>query len=667
MTFRGIILGLAAASIIASVGYVNNQIIQITPVASDHFPVIVFGPLLLVLIVANPALKLLRPSWRLKPSELAVAVTLAFAGCAIPGSGMLRFFTRVLAVPVIANRTEPGWKKTEVLSYVPPPMLPGGGQYGEGLDESLLYGQGHFIQLGDVPWGVWEQPLTTWLPMIVLLSAASICLALIVHRQWSWHERLRYPIVEFTGMLLQEESSKVILRQKVFWIALVAVVAIRAVNWIQMWFPQSIEIPLTFNLLPVAEKYQVLDSVPWSYELLRPTLWPIIMAFAFFLASDVALSLPLSVLIFTAASVICLEHGISADSDRIRGGIFDWLRFGGCAAFVLMLAYTGRRYYWQVLRSAVAFVSPKDRVDGYAVWACRILLLCLAGVVVMLARLGLSWVFAAAAVSLIMVLFLVVARLNAEAGLILVMMNIQPVGIILALMGATALGPKALVVVGLATLVLAADTRACLLPYIVNGVRLCDDQKVRPSRVGYAAIGAFVLALAVAVPVALWTDYSFGTNNRTDGFACYRVPRWVFNTASQEISKLSAFNLLEKSQNLSSGERIAQLSPNPTFLWMAGTGAVLVVAVSAMRLRFTWWPLHPIVFVVIGSLTTVQFAFSFLIGWAIKRAVTAFAGPKTYKTTKVFMVGVIAGETLGGFAFMIVVAVYYYFTGRTPR
>ncbi|MFA6134973.1 MAG: DUF6785 family protein [Phycisphaerae bacterium] len=662
MTLRAIILGVLAAVVIAAGGYVNNQVIPIdrmTLISGSHFPLIVFAPLLLVILLLNPLLGLFNRSWSFKPAELAVVIMMAFAGCSIPGSGMMRFFPRVLAIPVIVNHTEPSWKKYDVLGYVPPAMLPAGGRYCEQVDERLLYGygDGHFISPGDVPWEAWRQPLATWMPMLLLLAIASICLALIVHRQWSAHERLRYPVVDFTSTLLGEASSQSILRSKVFWIGLAIVMGIRAINNLQMWFPNAVTIPMMLDITPLADKFDVLHQVPWSYEVLRPKLIPVALGFSFFLAWDVGLSLPLSLLLCSLASVLCVHAGISPASDRVRGGIFDWSRFGSCVAMVLVLAYTGRRYYWQVLKGAFVPLLSRDHADRYAVWACRILMLCMGGLVILLVRLGLDWTLAIPVVLIVLMLFLVVARLNAEAGLFMVLMNWQPVGVILALLGGAALGPKALIILGLLAVVTTADTRECLMPFMVNGLRLGDQMKVRPSRLGWAAAGAFGLALAVAVPVMLWTDYSFGLMSQgTDGFSGSRVPRWAFNTASQEIGKLSAFDQLTESENLSPVQRLTHMSPNPSFLASAGVGFAAVLVLGLLRLRLPWWPLHPIIFVVMGTLTTVYFAPSFLLGWFIKMAVTRLGGTPAYRTTKLLMIGIIAGDLIAGLLFMLISA-----------
>jgi hypothetical protein len=389
------------------------------------------------------------------------------------------------------------------------------------------------------------------------------------------------------------------------------------------------------------------------------------MAFAFFLASDVGLSVALAQVLSALVAIVFLQLGFSFGADNIRGGLFDWQKFGSCVAFVLMILYTGRRYYWQVAKSGLCFQPARDRVEGYSILAFRILLLCLAGVIVLLVQLGLDWTLAVAVVLMIGVICLVVARVNAEAGLILAGASWQPFGVLLALLGATAMGPTGMVILALVGAITTFDARENLTPFMVNGLKLCDDQKVAPKRMGGGAAVAFVLALAVAVPVVLWADYNYGIAGG-EPWASSGAPRTPFNAASAELTKLRLMSRLEESESLSPIERFTHMEPKPQFLWATGVGFVLVIVFSMARLRFPWWPFHPVIFILFSSWTASELGFSFLLGWMIKMGVMKLGGPSAYRTTKIFMIGVIAGDMLAGLAFMVTGAVYYHVMGTQP-
>ena len=95
---------------------------------------------------------------------------------------------------------------------------------------------------------------------------------------------------------------------------------------------------------------------------------------------------------------------------------------------------------------------------------------------------------------------------------------------------------------------------------------------------------------------------------------------------------------------------------------------MLVLVVSALRLRFARFPLHPILFLVWGTGPLRQFCHSFLLGWMVKALLMQYGGgDRTYQQAKRFMFGVVAGDLLGGLIFMIAGAIYYAQTGYLPE
>ena len=71
---------------------------------------------------------------------------------------------------------------------------------------------------------------------------------------------------------------------------------------------------------------------------------------------------------------------------------------------------------------------------------------------------------------------------------------------------------------------------------------------------------------------------------------------------------------------------------------------MLVLACSVARLRFTWWPIHPILFLIWGIWPLAVLGSSFLIGWFCKWAIVHFGGGKAYRANKPLFVGMVAGH-----------------------
>ncbi len=670
MTFRAVILGFLAAMFIAGVGYINDRVLHLNYMVNNHFPISVFGLLILAAMVGNPILYMLRRTWRLRPAELAVIVALMLVACSIPGSGLLRTFTQALVMPIQYNETFPGWKKNQVLSFAPPAMLPAGGVYDEHVIGAFQSGMGHkeTISLSDVPWDAWTDPLLTWMPIVLLMSLGMICLSLVVHRQWAKRERLRYPIADFAASVMDQDPNRPlgpIFRNRLFWTGLVVVLAIRVINGIHEWYPQFLEIPLQFDLMIITQKWPDWGNVPKIRPLFAPRLFPTVIAIAFFLSSDVGLSLGISYPLYIVTAAVLLNIGVDVETQLMRGGVFDWQIFGSFLGAALLILYVGRRHYGQVLKRIVPFLRS-DEVLPYEVWAGRFFLLAMLSLVIILTGLGLAFPVAILTVALLMMMMLVMGRLIAETGLFFLSAGWQPMGIVLGLFGANALGPKGAVILVLLCAVLVVDPRESLMPFLINGLKICDDQKVRVSRMGWGMAGVFAGGLALAVPLVLWVNYNYGSPS-WDTYAMVRVPQRTFNPIERIVTELKGSEQLESSQDLKWWERLTHMNPDHRFLWAAGIGLVLFTGMSVLRLRFVWWPLHPVLFLVWRAHGLSHFSFSFLLGWFIKVVVTHLGGAQKYQELKVLMIGIIAGDLLGGLIFMVHGAIYHAVYGLIPK
>ncbi len=672
MTVRAVIIGLLGALFISCLGYLVRNVAGLESlIAGNQAPASVFGTLVVVAALTNPLLHKLRRSLALRARELAVVVVLMLVACSIPSLGLLSHFTQTISLPAYWNSVDAGWRNNGVLSYVPPPMLAGGGRYDRAVHEPLLTGigrPGQLIGLDRVPWSGWAAPLATWMPLVVMMAASALCLALIVHRQWSTHERLRYPIPEFAAAMMNRPEGRAIapvFRARVFWIGLGGVLAIRMVNSLNVWCQTGISIPTVFDFLAVGEKFPNILNTPFGGSLLQPRFYFALVAFAYFLASDVSLSVGITQIISVLVMAVLLARGFDVSSNIMSGGLGGWQRAGSYMAFVLILLYTGRRYYRQVLAAAVTG-RRGDRVERSAIWACRILILCFAAMTAILISLGLDWPLAIGVLAMILMVYVCVARITAETGLYYIQPRWQPLGVLLGLMGSFALGPKAIIMAGMLCAVLSIDVGQALMPYFVNGLRIAEKTGLRASRLGRPAALTYGLCLAPALVIVLWASYNYGLPSRD--FTFRRIPRMSFDPASKAITELKLTGELAESVNLSPLARLARIRPDKKFLWSAGTGVALVLILGGLRLRFSWWPIHPVMVLLWDTTAAAHNSPSFLAGWGIKTAVTRLGGYGLYQRLKPLMFGIIAGDFLAALIGMVVGAVYYASTGlQLPR
>ena len=685
MTFRAVFIGLVGAVFVATAGYFVDHVAHLNRFVSGQFPIVIYGPLVLIVLFVGPLAGRVRRRWPLRPGEMALIIVAVLVACSIPSNGLLRYFTRCLVMPVHFNQTEPSWRKDGLLSDLPAVMVANHGRYDERLTVDFIRGlgkEGQPIGLSQIPWPQWAETLAFWGTVIFLFAVASICLAVIVHPQWSKRERLRYPIAEFANTILGSAGrappcsaggsrgpgvSGPVHRRRWFWIGLAVLGGYHVVNGLHAWWPESmIRIPLSFDFGPILQKFPWLHQGWGGWRIAHPIFYPTAVALAYFLAKDITFSVGISQPLATVLGAGLLHWGvIRAGGNFITGKPFQWQRAGSCLALAVMLLYFGRHYYRRVLQRAVTGRGAARDVEAYAVGACRILLLCLAALVGILVAVGLEWHLAVAFVLLTMLAYLATARITAEFGIFYVQIIWYPVAVLLGLCGAAALGPAGFVTLAVLSTIFVAQPEECVMAFIVQGLKISEGQRLPTGKTGWVAASAFALALAAAIPFALWVDYNYG-GCRAMWWDSHGQPKLPFTSLQRAKIQLRLAGELEESESMTPWQRIGSLRPDRTFLWSAGLGFAAVMLTYALRLRWSWWPIHPVLFLIWETWASAVFFHSFLLAWAIQLVIARMGTPATHRAAKDFMIGVIAGETMGAMLWMGVGGIYHGLTALNP-
>ncbi|RKY62756.1 MAG: hypothetical protein DRQ02_13445, partial [Candidatus Latescibacterota bacterium] len=84
------------------------------------------------------------------------------------------------------------------------------------------------------------------------------------------------------------------------------------------------------------------------------------------------------------------------------------------------------------------------------------------------------------------------------------------------------------------------------------------------------------------------------------------------------------------------------------FLISAGIGFMVVLLNTVMRLRFLWWPLHPLGYPVAGYYHFEKLWFPFFISWLAKRTILRYGGIKAYRRAFPLFMGFVLGEFFMG-------------------
>ena len=201
------------------------------------------------------------------------------------------------------------------------------------------------------------------------------------------------------------------------------------------------------------------------------------------------------------------------------------------------------------------------------------------------------------------------------------------------------------------------------MPFFTQALKLGDTFRLNLSRLAKWGVAIVVISTLVAVPCNLYWQYDRGAP--TVGWP--RATAWYsFENMVEIKQRLRAHDLLETSESLRGWDRLAYLAPDQkqVLAFLIAMGLALILAFG--RLRFTWWPLHPMAFVFLGGFPSYYNWFTFLLAWLLKTLVSKYGGSRLYERLKPLMIGIIAGSVLGSLLPMVVGSVYYFAVGRPP-
>ncbi len=534
-----------------------------------------------------------------------------------------------------------------------------------GMTQGLPVGD-ETLPLSATPIADWLPALAFWLPLILLMTLALFMLQLIVHRQWSSHEQLTYPIAQVATAIIArgpEHLVSDVFRSRLFWFGAVPVLGIHLLNYLAVWFPGWFpEVTLRWSnwgtlghLLPTV--WQAGGSASLGFG----ALFFSVVGLAYFISAEVSFTVGfagLAVVLFNIQWYTAT--GTTTDLGSARSGAY--------LGYAILLLYTGRTYYWAVLRRAFGLAGGADGDHVEPVWAARIFLLAFAGfTAVLVGGFGLDWFIALVYALTLMIMFLVLTRVVCETGMPFVQAAWQPAGLMTNLLGVSAIGAAPLVLIHYLGVALSMDTRECFMPYAANSLKLAEDAGVRRTRLAWIGMGVISIALAVGIVATLWGMYNFGSTR--DSYAQGTVAG-QFNEAARGITTLVETGQYAASTQASGLAKIPLIGDNVgkgRELGWIGFGLLSVLAVALVRFRWPGFYLHPVLFLIWDTYAAWMVWTSFLVGWIGKSLIVRFGGGRAYQALKPLFLGLILGELVAVILTLGIGWIYHLTTGLMPK
>ena len=664
MTWRAVFIGLGAVCAICGLAPYNDFVAENTLLVGNFLPVGLLLIVLALVLVVNAPLRRWRPGWALRQTELAVVLAMALSACAVPSSGLMRYLpSSVVGIYSAAADRPADYGAAVDAARIPEWLLP----RSEGVSAADRGGQNVYAYFrarapdGRVPWAAWVRPVIAWGILIALLYGLVIGLSLVVRLQWTENERLAFPLANVYQSLIEAPAPgyalNTLFRSAGFWIAAGAVFCVHGLNALHANNPNVPQVPLTYDLT------DLMADPPWVFTapgLKTATISFSMIGIAFFVQSKTAFSV-WAFFVFWQITEMILGTAEVPFTESMRQD----QTFGGLLVFAAVLLYVGRRHWWMVLRHMVGRVRPNETAGKYLPHAASGWLTagCFVGVVGWLRAVGVSLMTGTGLTLALVLMFMTVARVLAETGLIFVQLNWFPLrgmeyGVLVPTTPHYASSTSFFFSGWLSELFY--DLRESLAGFFTTGLRGVDEAVPPdpPRRFGVGLLAAVALALGVGYVVS-WTsmlkaEYAYAATT----------------SASAQMVNWKGVDYLPRAFPLDSSVAYqARNVPREGNDWLhrpltnIGIGAAVVGVCSVLRLMLSWWPLHPAAFVILYSYSTTKVWFSIFLGWLAKLIVLRLGGASLLRRGRSVFIGLIVGEAFAA-AFWLVVNLCLNAAGR---
>ena len=669
LTWRSVLfatLGMFLMSGIA--GYHDNYCYSTGPLMiGNHLPGGALAYLILVGLVWNGIAGRISKRLALGPGELTVVLCATLVSCFPPTSGLFRYATRHLMLPWYHLPGKPDWAAHGLLDFLPRSFFPWPGPdaaaAAPGTDEALDYQrvyQGYFtglvggtqdLPLSEIPFADWGGALLRWGPLVFLFALSSIALLFLVYRQWADHEQLSFPVAQVAGSFCARADGRPgvpdIFRNRLFWYGFSPVFAYYLLDFLGAKFPATF--PTMREVFPALKSWWVAVYGPFPavkhggwyfWNLCGQSLFFTIVGVAYFVSTEISLTMGLSSFL-TVAFGMAYYYTTGAP---IGGGRIEISCFGAYVGYTAMLLWTGRSYFRRVFARAFSRRLPLTGDDAASMLAARVFVVAFLGFSAMLRLAGFDWPFALLFAATAQMCFLVVTRILCETGIPFLSFGFNPMIFQEYILGAGAVGPRDLVLGRWFFTILMHDPRECLMPYVATAAKVADARGLRLRRVFWGIVGTVALALCIAFVATLRNHYTTGA--MTDSYASGWSIIAPFNRCAAQAQQLKDIGDWPLALQGTVLQRLSLLRASPPHLRFFLFGIVAVVGVSALRYRFSRFPIHPVLFLTCGSYTANACWGSFLIGWFLKTLVVRFGGGRSYQRLKPLFIGLVAGEVL---------------------
>lgn len=580
--------------------------------------------LFFVVAVLNLLLGAVHRRLALDKSELAVVYIMLLVANTLPARGFSGYVPPTATGAFYYANPENNWKEL-IHPYLP--------RWAAVHDEEAVvrYYEGDFSN-PSIPWGVWAIPLLCWIAFGLALHLTMISVTVILRKQWVEHERLVFPMMQLPLHMIQDSGQRSLVKpffkQPLMWIGFALPCIIDNVNALHCYFHHIPSITTSFGGLPLFR-----ESVSLGFGLSFTML-----GFSYLINRDVAAGLCFFHVLNVVEQGILNTIGLDIKAEAVGAfghyakPIIMHQAMGGMIALVLLGLWKARLHLKAVLRKVLTGDPAVD--DSGEIMSYRQAVLgSLGGLAVMAVWLwlaGMPLVVIPVLFFGCFVVFLTITRVVVEGGVAAMFPPMIGPDFVASGMGTSILEAKG--GAGLAmTYVWGTDILILLMTACSNGLKLSDHIGHYKRRLFWALAATIVVTVGCSLWMRLRAGYLYGAINLT---------RFYADNAAQY-----PYRFMEKVVS-------SPVGPNVDGWIQMGIGALVMLLLEAAHYKFLWWPFHPLGFPISSAFGSMWF--SVLLALVIKSVVLKYGGPRFYRQTVPFFLGLVLGEIVPAGCWLIV-------------
>ncbi|GBC97882.1 hypothetical protein HRbin17_00377 [bacterium HR17] len=580
-----------------------------TALANTALPVAAFFTLM-VLTLLNGVVARLNSAWALTQGELLTVYALTAATTGIASSGGVHFLVPALTAPIYYATPENNWHEL-ILPHIPSWFIP--------HDRAAVIA--FYTGSDRVPWGAWVVPSVLWSGFLFVVMVTTLCLVLLLWRQWIERERLAFPTAQVPLLVTQPQSA--LWRSKSFWLGFAIAFGIGTWNTLARNLPILPLLDVRGERLNLADAFteRPFNAIGWT----PAAFYPFVIGIGYLLSTEMTLSCWLFYLLVKLERIVTAALGWDAIG---RGGftVMPYTEHQGAGAFLaiaLLSLWSGRKQLLAELRSTRAngeTIAPRMALWGFLIGFGMMLALAVVA--------GMRPITAAVLLVLSLLYMAAATRLRAEVGNAwLFGPRVDPNTLVTTAFGTAALKPRELTVMAFLRNITTFDLRCLPMPHQLDAIKFARTLNLPLHRL----VGALVIGSAVAAPFAFVSAvkllYRLGAAAKADA--------WRVSMGRQPFNELEGY--LRQPLRADARE------------WVAiGAGFAVTVGLTALRAHWLTLPLHPFGYAVANTHTMDRVWLPFMIAWAVKGLVLRYFGGATYRALVPFFVGLILGDFAHG-------------------